>query len=225
MRQALTILTCNLWNRGARPEALGAALARLDPDVVVCQELVRPTAEVIARALPHGRLDPRDDMHGMGIATRWPVTVERIALPRRDAHIARLVPGAWPGLAASIEVMNLHLSAPSHWRAFAERRAQIERLERHLTEHPGHRVVAGDFNSFPGMGVYNRLRAVLRDAVAEHARQHGRPPQRTWGPTAESRRLARIDHVMTTGLSPRVVETVHIEGSDHRALFVALTMD
>lgn len=225
MPSSLKLLTCNLWSGRARPEALAEEIARFDPDVIVCQELSQRQADVVGRALPHGHLDPRNDMHGMGVATRWPVDVRRIELPRRSAHVARLDPARWPGLAQAVEVVNLHLSAPNSLRKLAERRTQIARLERYFAEQRVRRVVAGDFNSFPGMGVYDRMRAMLRDVIEEHAAASGSSPKRTWSPTAGTRRLFRIDHVMTAGLSARAAKAVRVEGSDHSALFVELTFD
>lgn len=225
MSRTLKLLTCNLWNRHGRPEALADVIASLDPDLIVCQELSPRQADVVGRALPHGALDPRDDSRGMGVAARWPVEVQRIALPRRPARVARLDPAHWPHLAEVVDVVNVHLSAPTELGRFAERRTQVARLERHFAERRPRRVLAGDLNAFPGMDTYNRMRAMLRDVIEEHARARGISPAATWGPTAAAPRLARIDHVMTTGLSARTVQSVRIAGSDHNALFVELTLD
>ena len=119
----------------------------------------------------------------------------------------------------------MHLSAPTEFGRLAERRAQVACLERHLAPKRLRSVVAGDFNSFPGMDAYKRMRAMLRDVIEEHARARGGSPAPTWGPTAAAPRVARIDHVMTAGLSARRVQLVRIEGSDHSALFVELALD
>ena len=88
------------------------------------QELGPEQAEAIASLLPHGRLEPRLDYEGIGIALRHPAEVAPLALPRREARIARLAPGTWPGLEAPLEVVNLHVLAPHQlppWRTFAAR--------------------------------------------------------------------------------------------------------
>lgn len=225
MSGTLKLLTCNLWNGRARPEALAEVIARLDPDVIVCQELSARQADVVGRALPHGQLDPRDDTCGMGVAARWPVDVQRVALPRRPARVARLEPRHWPHLAHAVEIVNVHFSAPTELGRLAERRAQVAELERHFAQQRVRRVVAGDYNSFPGMDAYDRMRAMLRDVVEEHARDRGASPALTWGPTTSAPRLARIDHLMTVGLSAHAVQAVRVQGSDHSALFVELTLD
>ena len=146
-------------------------------------------------------------------------------MPRRSARVASLDPAHWPQLSEPVEVVNVHISAPTKPGGFAQRRTQIERLERHIGVNGARRVVAGDFNSFPGMSVYNRMRAMMRDVVEEYAGAQGREPVPTWSPTAWAPRLIRIDHVMTTGLSARVASVERIAGSDHSALWAELTLD
>ena len=113
----LRILTANLWNGRAEPEALAEVIARTEPDALLVQELAPEQARAIERLMPHGILLPRSDKLGMGLALRRAAPVSRLPLPRRDALVARIDAGAWPGLAAPLEIINVHLSAPTRFVA------------------------------------------------------------------------------------------------------------
>jgi endonuclease/exonuclease/phosphatase (EEP) superfamily protein YafD len=214
----LRLLTANLWNGRARPAALDDALARSAPDAVLAQELSPEQADVIERHLPHGLLLPRRDKRGMGLALRRPAQVALLPLPRRDALVARLLPEHWELLHAPLEIINVHMSAPTRPSRLWLRRAQLRLLRDYLARGPMPRVVAGDLNSFRLMPAYRALRRLLRDAALER-----RPwPQPTWGPGAHWPRLLRIDHVLLHGLSVVDVEVLRIDGSDHSAVLATL---
>jgi endonuclease/exonuclease/phosphatase (EEP) superfamily protein YafD len=218
MREQLRILTANLWNGRAEPQALADAIAATSPDAVLAQELSPEQASVIEAQLPFGVLLPRRDMNGMGLALRRPAQVGLLQLPQRPALVARLSPPHWSSLSAPIEVINVHLSAPTRLPRLWLRRRQVAGLQRHLAGAPVRRVLAGDLNSLRLMPAYRALRALLSDAALEH-RAIGLP---TWSPGATWPRLLRIDHVLTQGLQVIACEVVHIRGSDHSALLATL---
>jgi endonuclease/exonuclease/phosphatase (EEP) superfamily protein YafD len=220
----LRVMTANLWSRRSDPEALARLLEEVQPDVLAVQELGPAQAEAIASVLPHGRLEPRLDAEGMGIALLHPGAVEALALPRRDARIARLTPGIWPGLEAPVEVLNLHVVAPHAlppWRTFATRMGQVRGLARWLdaNPHPA-RIVCGDFNATPSWPAYRQIASRLRDVARHHAAQDGRSPVRTWGPWHGSPRLLRLDHVFASGGRVLELRALPVLGSDHTALIV-----
>jgi endonuclease/exonuclease/phosphatase (EEP) superfamily protein YafD len=220
----LRVMTANLWSRRSDPEALARLLEEVQPDVLAVQELGPAQAEAIASVLPHGRLEPRLDSEGMGIALRHRGTVEALALPRRDARIARLTPGIWPGLEVPLEVVNLHVMAPHAlppWRTFATRIGQMRGLTRWLDANPhAARVVCGDFNATPSWPAYRCLASRLRDVASHHAAQAGRSPERTWGPWHGAPRLLRLDHVFASGGRVLEIRMLPVLGSDHTALIV-----
>jgi endonuclease/exonuclease/phosphatase (EEP) superfamily protein YafD len=220
----LRVMTANLWSRRSDPAALASLLEEEQPDVLAVQELGPEQADAIARVMPHGRLEPRLDCEGMGIALRHPASVTPLALPRRNARIARLVPGTWPGLEAPLEVVNLHVVAPHQlppWRTFATRFGQVRGLARWLdtNPHPA-RVVCGDLNATPIWPAYRQVASRLRDVALAHAAASGGSPARTWGPWYGAPRLLRLDHVFASG--GRVIELRErsVLGSDHTALLV-----
>lgn len=217
----LRVVSANLWNGAADPDALGAIIEELAADVVAVQELAPKQAEAIARVLPHGVLEPAHNCTGMGIALRRPALVERLRLPYRDARLARV---ALDGARLTLEVITVHVQAPlllPVWRTLRRRRGQLRSLVRHLDEAPGEsRIVVGDFNATPGWPLYGRMAARLTDAALEVARRRGTRAEPTWGPRPGGRRLLRIDHAFVQGLVVHDFRVVPLPGGDHAAIVV-----
>jgi endonuclease/exonuclease/phosphatase family metal-dependent hydrolase len=225
--RSIRLLSANLWNGGADPMAFAEQLEALRVDIACLQELDARQAAAIARALPHGVLEPgahRADYAGMGIAARRPIATSRLALPERDARVAELRREEWPELSAPLELINLHVQAPHvfpQWRSLALRRAQLAALWPHFDAAPDRaRVVCGDFNATPLWPVYRALAARFRDLALAHACQRGENAARTWGPWAGAPRLLRIDHALGARVVATHVEVVRVRGSDHSALLV-----
>jgi endonuclease/exonuclease/phosphatase (EEP) superfamily protein YafD len=222
--RTVRVMTANLWNGGADPERFAELVEACRADVVCTQELAPEQADALARVLPHGQLSPARDNTGMGIALRRPADLTRIALPCRDAHVARLAPAAWPELADGLEVIGVHVLGPHvwpPWRAWPLRRGQLVGLERYLDQAPRRaRVLVGDFNATPAFAVYRRLAARLRDAHREVALRRGGRAAPTWGPTPGAPRVLRIDHALAEGVRVEDVQVVAISGGDHSALLV-----
>lgn len=221
----LRILTANLLNGRARPDAIAEVVHSHRVDVAAFQELGPAQAAAIAAVLPHGKLEPALDHNGMGIALRRPGEVRRLPLPHRDARVAELAAADW-GTRHAVEIVNLHVQAPHSvwpWVARARRRAQVSGVTRYLTASPRpSRVLVGDLNATAIWPAYRRLADHLPDAAVHHARRRGDRPRRTWGPWPGAPRLLRIDHVLASGLEPLHVETIGIAGSDHHAVLVEL---
>jgi endonuclease/exonuclease/phosphatase (EEP) superfamily protein YafD len=214
------LLTANLWNGRAQPDALAAVIDQHQPDVVLTQEMSPAQAQTLARLLPHGLLLPSRDGRGMGIAARWPLAVTRIALPHRDALATQVELADPGGSGTTIEIINVHLSAPTRLHRIALRREQVRGLRAHLERTSIRRVLAGDLNSLPLMPAYRALRHHLDDAALGRAER----PSPTWSPSARARRLLRIDHVLVAGLRALELQVLRIAGSDHSALLVTLAL-
>lgn len=235
-----SLLSVNLWNGRADSRALDAVLRRLSPDVVMTQELSHHCAEVLRHRYPNCLLRPRADTFGMGIATRLGVRFREVRMPRRTFPIARIAPfSADPAVA--VDVVNVHLSCPQMPQHLVERAVQVERLLALDARDPVPRVLAGDFNTARAMPTYKRLRRRFSDvacdppatpgvAVGERGGPAAVPAtgaaglRPTWGPTADSKRWLRIDHVMVSGLVGDSLATVRVRGSDHDAVFAQLTL-
>jgi endonuclease/exonuclease/phosphatase (EEP) superfamily protein YafD len=222
----LRLISANLRHGRADAAHFAELVRREDADVVVVQELGPRLAEALGALLPHGKLEPTPDGMGMGVALRRPGAVDRLALPHRDACVARLAPEEWPGLREAIEVMNVHISAP-HTRvpqSWRDRRGQVAGLEAYLATASGARVLVGDLNATPVWPAYRRLAALLDDAAVLAAAREGRAPARTWGPGPGAPRLLRIDHVLCDGLEVRALRVLPLRGSDHSAIVVELAL-
>jgi endonuclease/exonuclease/phosphatase (EEP) superfamily protein YafD len=219
------ILSANLWNGAAHPAAFAELVTALRPDAVATQELAPEQADALAQVLPFGHLDPMRDYCGMGIALRAPARVYRLPLGFRDACVADV---HWQNGTAQLafELINVHVQAPHGgptWRSMARRRRQLRSLLRHITASPHRpRVLIGDLNATPLWLVYRRLTAHLADAARIAAARHGRPIQRTWGPSPSAPRLLRIDHALVHGVAVEDFQVVRVPGSDHSAIIVDL---
>lgn len=216
----LRILTCNLKNGKASTDSLARLLDRVKPHVVAIQELAPDMAEVIAARLPGGRLDPRLDFLGMGIALVAPATVEVRPLPRRPAYLVRLAGDAWPGFPTGVTVINAHLANPVDrpMRTHnAYRRGQVAGLVELVAEVETPLLLVGDFNSTPVWPAFRRLRRRLTDLGKGRV-------GRTWGPIPGGPAFLRIDHILGRGLRAVAVEKHRITGSDHRAVVAEVVL-
>jgi len=214
----LRIMSINLLLDRAVPHDLRRVIADSDPDAICTQEMGPDTAAVVADALPHGHLEPREDLFGLGIATKHPVTVERLDMEDRSAWVARLEPGAWPGLTGSLDVFDVHLPNPVErpWRETRDtRRRQIAQIAAEVERRDTPSVVIGDMNATPIWREYKLLAEVGVDA----ARATG-TARRTWAHFLSGPRLLRIDHAFVAGVQPISTSVARVGGTDHRALIL-----
>jgi endonuclease/exonuclease/phosphatase (EEP) superfamily protein YafD len=215
---SLRILSINLLVDRAVPSDLRRVIKDADPDVVCTQEMGPKTSGVVADTLPHGYLDPREGLFGMGIATRFPATVEALSLEGRTGWVARLEPGAWPDLEAPLDVYDVHLTNPIDrpWRASRDqRRRQIAQIAGTVEQRGAASVVIGDMNASPAWPEYKALSEIGTDA----ARATG-TARRTWSQFLSGPRLLRIDHAFVVGTRPIATSVVPVRGTDHRALII-----
>jgi endonuclease/exonuclease/phosphatase family metal-dependent hydrolase len=198
----LRVLSANLCYGRADAGALVELVRALDVTVVAVQELGPGQAEALAE-------------------------VERLALPQRDARVARLSPAGWPGLPRAVEIVNAHLAnpvfgVPAVWRY---RRGQVAGLAAYLANaEPCPRALVGDLNATPRWPAYRRLAADLDDAAVLAAARSGRAPAPTWGPYPGSPRLLRIDHVLVDAFDVLDFRVFALPGSDHSAVVADLAV-
>ncbi len=219
----LRVMTANLFNGGAPIGPLAKMLEREHPDVAVFQELAPAQARVIRQQFGHGTLDPRRDSHGMGIAARYPIDVDRFEMTHRDGWKGLLHGADWPQLDRDLEIINVHIRNPlmRPWRETARiRKGQVDDILEYVGAKRMARVVLGDMNSSPAWRSYRRLAAQLQDAPVATG-----TARRTWAPLAKMPRLLRVDHAFVEGVVPVSTHTVRIKGSDHSALVVDLLIE
>ena len=224
--RSLRIVSANLWNGGADPDAFAELVDALGADVVATQEMSPEQADALARVMPYGRLEPARDFNGMGIALRTPADVRHLPLPVRNARLADLRWSDPSGARLELEVLNVHVQAPHsppHLQARAIRRGQVNGLLHHLRASPERaRIVVGDFNATPLWPAYRRLATHLTDAALAVAQRHGRTVRPTWGPWPGAPRLLRIDHAFVHGLTVDDFRVLPITGADHSAIVIDL---
>jgi len=220
--KSVRVFSGNLWWGRADPDGLVDLIRRNRIDVFAAQELGFENAEAISSELPFGALEPGKSFHGMGIALRHPAHFSQIPLYHRPARRVVLDPAEWEGLSRPLDLVNVHIQAPHAMRPFPSvlvRHRQMSGLERFFEENPSDaRLVVGDYNATPLWSVYRRMARLFSDGAIQSAQREGRPVERTWGPTAESPRMLRIDHAMVRGLMVENFQVVDIPGSDHSGL-------
>lgn len=218
----LRILSINLLVDRADPDDVRRMILDADPDVVCAQELGPRTASVMADLLAHGHLDPRPDLFGLGIATRFPTTIDKLDLEERSGWIARLEPDRWPGLKEPLDIFNVHLVNPIDrpWGVSRQvRRRQVDQITAEVNAHDVAAVVIGDMNATPLWREYKRLAEIGTDA----ARASG-SARKTWSPFVFGPRLLRIDHAFVKGVRPTATSVIRVRGTDHRALVVDIEL-
>jgi endonuclease/exonuclease/phosphatase (EEP) superfamily protein YafD len=228
MGSQLRVLSANLKNGQADPQAFVELVQAWQADVVVVQELAPTQADALARVLPHGRLEPSSDYLGMGILLRRPAALDRVALVHRDARTARLDPSVWPELDRVLEIVNVHIQSPISRILpvrLLRRHRQIRGLCEYLDTSAGPRVVLGDFNATPAWPVYWQVAQRLEDLARVQAHTRATRPARTWSPRIGGVPLLRIDHCFGQGVAVDEFEVVEIRGSDHRGLVVDLSLE
>lgn len=222
------IVSANLWNGHAKPQAFADLVSRLEPDIVAVQELSNDQAHALRRVMPHGLFEPDEDFFGMGIGLRRPGRVWRLPSRYRDARIVEVTVPGGEGATETVEVINVHVQAPHSprsWDCFQNRRGQLRELVHYLDAHPkSRRVIVGDFNSTPAWPWYRHLRARFADAAELAAEQRAQQPQPTWGPWPGSPRVFRIDHALVSGLAVRQFQVLPVRGGDHSAIVVDLSL-
>lgn len=215
----IRVITANLLNGRAAPSVLRRLIRAERPHIFAAQELAPNAARVLEEEFPHGRLDPRVDYHGVGLALRYEADVKRLPLAHRDGLQTVLEQGTWPELGRPVEIISVHLANPilrPVRRSMEIRRRQTEQLLGHVSNRRP-RVLTGDFNASPLWPLYRRLSAEMTDAARATESE-----SRTWAPTWWMPRLLRIDHVFVQDLTPVRVRVRRVRRSDHSAVIADL---
>jgi endonuclease/exonuclease/phosphatase family metal-dependent hydrolase len=217
-------MTINLFSRWADVGHFAEVLDRLEPDVLVAQELAPGPSEVIASRFPRHLLAPDPQYSGWGIASSLPIEVSRTRPGwGRGGHGRVEIAGR------VVNVAGAHILDPMHRPVMKTRVRRIEQADALVAWGrllpPGEaQVVAGDMNATPGWEVYKRLASYWDDLVLGHSRHIGGKPERTWGAPNRGVRLLRIDHVFGRGVRAANVMVEPVKGSDHSALVVDLEL-
>jgi endonuclease/exonuclease/phosphatase (EEP) superfamily protein YafD len=209
----------NVYSKNRRPEVVIEYLSKLQPDIVMLQELTPEWAQRVQRLssiYPHQALVPRTDDFGIGILSK---------LPLKDTKLLQLVPNGPPSLrtiAASsnhqIQILTTHPVPPASLKRFRMRNEQLEALAREASERSGPLVVAGDMNVTVFSPYYQSLLSAT--GLQDVRRYLGQTP--SW-PTFIPPLWIAIDHAF---VSPELTITDVQRGpfiySDHWPLLFAV---
>ena len=226
MDRPIRLMTANLLAGRADVGHLAGILDRLEPDILVTQELGHEAAEMIGVRFPYHDLRPSDDAGGRGIACKPAADFGEIPLPWR--------PGLWAQAkdeSRRFLVANIHMRNPivfPWWRSVRIRGQQLEALFAWADESADGGlpfVLAGDMNASPAWPVYKELAGRWGDLVADHAEDSGEETNPTWAWRPRWPRLLRIDHVFGAGAKAVSTEVEPVRGSDHAAVVVDLLFD
>ncbi len=221
----LTVMTFNMRLGSADAESVVREVGRHDVGLLMLQEmtpaaLARLRAAGIDAAMHYSYPVPGERAAGVAVFSRYPLADERSypGFPNSVISVRVSLP-----MGATLTAFSSHLGAPwpqngTQWRV------DSENLGRILASTPGTVIDAGDFNATTALAPF---RSILATAdVSDAAALAGEPSLRTY--PADARvlpPLLGIDHVVTRGFGAHAVWTLHIPGSDHRALLARLVLD
>ncbi|MEH3132039.1 MAG: endonuclease/exonuclease/phosphatase family protein [Mycolicibacterium neoaurum] len=226
------VLSSNLRYGMADP-AFFVELARTSADVITVSEL---TAEAVERfnqaglrqVFPYSALSPRPRADGIGLWSRYPITVVPSAKYGTNSSTARL---SIPGVQHEPIVSSVHLMSPiaGDENTFTDWDRKITAARSEFADYaeaagPAAVIIAGDFNSTVDM---RQFRDLLDVGYQEAVRQTGAGFGPTYSPHPRIPPLITIDHVLTRNSTATSIHTVDVPGSDHRALLatVAVPLD
>jgi len=218
------VLTLNVKGGAADAEAITAAVAALDVDVLAIQELTsglvgRLALSGLADLLPQSQLEPREGSRGTGLWTRWPLTpLPPVAGLTAATLRVRIDPPGGP----AVTVTAVHPVAPVADREHRWRE-ELGLIQAVLGGTSGPQLAAGDFNASRDHGPF---RALLRSGFvdcADAARRRSWPGF-TWPADRRYPPLMRLDHVLAPrgGAVVHEARTIRVPGSDHEGVLAVL---
>jgi len=224
----LVVMTANLRLGLADPPALVDRVREHHVDVLMTQELTAAEARRLASAglstlLPHTELEPRDGAAGVGVWSRYPLTVPQA--PR--GYLFGIVSARleMPGVAVEPTVLTTHMPGPwpqdpAAWHHDIDRLpATLRDLASHAPD--GAVIVGGDFNATFDTAQFRRL---LIDGYRDAAEQSGSGYTPTYPGDTWTGPLIAIDHVLTRNAVAASARTLSVAGSDHRALLTTIVV-
>lgn len=238
----LTVMSFNVLGRQYDPFPTIETIRAENADVVLIQELNYRLAEEIQDRLgdlyPHQVLDPKNDVHGMGVLSKFPLRPTGIELPPSWIGKPQVLEMHWDGM--WVTLANFHMS-PTTLDKIDEISANNRQRETQagvlvdLSRQVDTLIAAGDANSTPLSDSYRILTAGLVDSWKEAGfglghtfpgSDHPGGSRPGIGGIHAPQWLARIDYVLFTpdwqAISAR---TARFDGvSDHRGVVAMLKL-
>ncbi len=169
----LTVMTYNVLARHAQTDPILDVILAEEPDVVFVQELNPQVARAFQAELqsqyPYQILEPRDDVIGMGVISRFPLRSTDQALSQEWVGDPQLISLDWQG--NDILLINFHMfpsGIGASWQVEyvyrareSQARALADFVRTHVKEGPV--IAAGDANVTDLSDAYRILRLDLND--------------------------------------------------------------
>jgi endonuclease/exonuclease/phosphatase family metal-dependent hydrolase len=218
----LVVMTANLYEGRADPDALLRLVREHHVDVLSLQELtpeaVRALDAAGARELLPGRaVETRPEAQGSGLMARRPLRPTGPADTTGAAQPEALV--AVPG-APAVRVKAVHPRPPISSSSEPRWRREVRALPG-PREDAGLRVLLGDFN---GTLDHREIRRLLDRGYVDAGDATGNGLAPTW-PVGRRRPGITIDHILFPATVRVRDYSVHdVRGSDHRAVIAALVL-
>lgn len=218
---ALTLMSANLEFGQADADQVVAAVRAHDVAVLVLLEVTPDAVRRLSAAglddlLPATAGAAEPGAEGSLVRSRWPLVAladDRGPAGTPSAFRQPLVRVQRPG--APFVLQAVHPLPPTawetQWRTSLGALAELRTTE--STDEP--LVLAGDFNATQDHPLFRRVAHGLSD-VALDAGQGWAP---TWPQDAVAPPFARIDHVLVRGFSTVAAGTVHLDHTDHAAVW------
>lgn len=214
----LRVLHMNVWQSNNAYAAVTERALESGADVISVQEVAPCWAEALEQGLsehyPYMHIEPRDNCYGMALFSRIPFReVRTITL-----HGTPMIEALCNVHERPVRLLAVHATSPISYAHFQRRNRQLLDLGHHLAQDDTATVLIGDLNTVPWDRAFQRL------CISAALRSTTPPVQRTWpsiGPLA----LIPLDHVLISpGIVPVWLRTVHVPGSDHKGLLAALNL-
>lgn len=240
--ETLTVMSYNVLGRQYNPSPTIDTIRAENADVVLLQELNYELAVSIQQHLsdfyPYQMLDPKSDVHGMGMLSKYPLRPTGIDLPLSWVGKPQVLELNWDG--RWVTLVNFHMS-PTRLDKIDQisednhsRQAQAQVLV-DLSRQTGSMIAGGDANSTPLNDAYRILTTGFSDSWKEvgfglgHTFPGSDHPEGSRPGIAGiyvPKWLARIDYVLYTPDWQAVsVRTARFDGlSDHRGVVAALKL-
>jgi endonuclease/exonuclease/phosphatase (EEP) superfamily protein YafD len=220
------VLTANL-RMGLADIDTVVSSATSSTDVLAVQELTPSAAhelsEGLAGSFPYRHIDARERAGGAGLWSRFPITDPRnipgynMAMITARIHV--------DGVPVDPTILVGHISGPwpqpiDDWRSEMH---QADRTMQNIIDRTpdGPVLGMGDFNSTVDARPFREL---LRNGYRDAGDQAGMGSPATYPADSLLPPLIAIDHVLTYRCTAISLRSVHVPGSDHRALAATLLL-
>ena len=217
----VTVMTSNLeFGQADATQLVAAATARSVAVLVLVevtpQGLSRLDDAGLRELLPYAAGSPEADASGTMVRSRYPLDLlstgggaSGLQLEFRQPLVRVERPGA-PFVIKAIHPLP-PTGWPTSWRASLRLLADFRRAW--PTDEP--LVLAGDFNASVDHPAYREV----AEGMADVTRDAGAGWTRTWPQDVALPPFVQLDHVLVRGLSTVAAGTVHLDGTDHAAVW------